>query len=505
MTNDELKPKVLLIDDDRVAHERFQDLARGRYRLYSAFGGEEGLTLALRHMPDLILLDVMMPVTDGLTVCSNLRAHPLLCDIPIIMLTALDDQETRLKSMMEGADEFLNKPFNELEMSLRLKNILQINRYRRLQNERARTQWLLNSAEEAFLILDEQLNIQYANNRAGVLLNLSQPVGLGESANFQLAICGFNSEPRTLWNNWLANPMAGENAGLHLFRPGTRALAGKTLLMRTHVHQVQNSASILVRLTDITSEAMAQLNSWCFHYHVSHKLFTPLTGLKGGLELLEQSAASKLDQSELELFEVAMKSTMRLLADCRKVVDFLEISQISPPQGSFTLKNISALCGEIWSSKGIRMAECGLDAKLLNRAVAVPEITLNAILAELTVNSCKFSLAGPPQIRVRIEASTKDMAVLRFSDAGKHIPPEQIDYVFRPHFQAEKTFTGSLPGMGLGLCSIALQIWQLGGSFAIKNNDFGTGVTVTLELPLIKLSEPEESPGQQKVPITWVA
>lgn len=192
MMND-TNPKILLVDDDRLAHERFHNLTGNRYELHSAYDGQEAMSRALECSPDLILLDVMMPSIDGLTACNNLRAHPHLNDIPIIILTALSDQDTRLKSMMEGADDFLTKPFDELEMSLRLRNLLQVNRYRRLQNERMRTQWLLDNATEAFLILDEQLTIQYANHQAAALFSLAQPIGIGELVNFQTVVCDYNA------------------------------------------------------------------------------------------------------------------------------------------------------------------------------------------------------------------------------------------------------------------------------------------------------------------------
>ena len=492
MTN-EYKPRILLIDDDRHAHEWFQNMHEDHYQLHSAYDGEAGLLRAVECVPDLILLDVMMPGTDGLTACGNLRAHPRVCDIPIIMLTALDDQETRLKCMREGADEFLTKPFNELEMTLRLRNLLQVNRYRQLLNERGRTQWLLNNAQEAFLVLDDQLNIEYANHRACALLGLSQPVGIGEPVNFQLAVWDFHSEPRALWDEWLANPRSDTKGGLHLLRPASPTSPAISISMCTHVHFARDRASILVRLKDITAAAKAQLHRWSFHHHVSHKLFTPLTGLKAGLEMMEETAAGKLDSIEIDALQVAMTSTARLLSDCRKVVDYLDLSSGCPPAGSFAIKNLSALCGEIWSACGIRMAVCDLHAKLWEQALAMPEITLTAILAELTVNSRKFSPAGPPQITLRVEPSTKGRAIFRFSDTGSHIPPEQLADVWRPHFQAERSFTGSVPGMGLGLPSVALQVWHSGGTFAIQNNDVGAGVTVTLEIPLAKPAVAEES------------
>lgn len=484
----ELKPRILLIDDDRLAHERFRNLIGDHYQLHSAYGGEDGLASAVSLMPDLILLDVMMPGIDGLTVCGNLRAHPLVCDIPIIMLTALDDQETRLKSMVEGADEFLNKPFNELEMSLRLKNLLQINRYRRLQNERARTQWLLDSAQDAFLILDDQLNIEYANHRACSVFDLTQPAGFGEPINFQTTLSEFHSESCGLWNKWLSNPTGRDFNRIHLLRQATPTRPAKAFVMRTHVYEVRSRASILVQLTEVTKEAQSLSLCWNFQHHVAHKLFTPITGIKGGLEMLEETAAGKLDMIEADALQVAIKSSARLLADCRRVVEYLDLTRAGVASGSFPMNDIDALCGDIWKSAGVRMAVCDLDAKLWNRALSIPEIPLAAILTELTNNSRKFTESGTPRITLRIVESPRNTAVFHFSDEGLGIPPEQLADVWLPYFQAEKTFTGSVPGMGLGLSSVALQVWQAGGAFAIKNNDFGKGVTVTLEIPLVSVT-----------------
>ena len=499
----ELKPRILLIDDDRIAHERLKNLIGDHYQLHSAYGGEDGLASAVSFMPDLILLDIMMPGTDGLTVCANLRAHPLLSDIPIIMLTALDDQETRLKSMLEGADEFLNKPFNELEMTLRLRNLLQINRYRRLQNELNRTQWLLDNSQEAFLVLDDQLTVQYANRRACFLLGLAQPVGIGKTVNFQQAVCEFHPEPRTRWDEWLGSPRTFESGVLHLVRPATPSRPALTLSMRTHVHMVRGSASILVRLSDITPEVRTQSLRWNFHNHVAHKLFTPLTGLKAGLEMLGETVGGKLDQIELDAFDVAMKSAGRLLADCRRVVEYLDQSRAGTYLGGFPLKNLRALCSEVWASSGIRMAVCYLDAGLEQRVLAMPDITVTAMVAELTTNSLKFNMAGPPQINLRVEGSTRGTAIFRFADEGRQIPPEQIASVWLPHFQAETKYTGSVPGMGLGLSVLALQIWQVGGAFAIQNNDSGKGVTVTLEIPLMESGSSAASQVQLRDPEAW--
>jgi CheY-like chemotaxis protein len=99
---------VLVIDDDPTARnlmERF--LAREGYRVVSAAGGEEGLRLARENRPDAITLDILMPGMDGWAVLSTLKADPQLADVPVILVTIIDDQNL---GFALGASEYLNKP-----------------------------------------------------------------------------------------------------------------------------------------------------------------------------------------------------------------------------------------------------------------------------------------------------------------------------------------------------------------------------------------------------------
>src|SRR5690606_24842412 len=102
------------------------------YKIMSAHNGPAALQKADEMMPDLILLDVMMPGMDGFEVCRRLRAAPKLAEVPIIILTALDDRASRLRGIEAGADDFLTKPADRQELRLRVKTILRLDRYRTL-------------------------------------------------------------------------------------------------------------------------------------------------------------------------------------------------------------------------------------------------------------------------------------------------------------------------------------------------------------------------------------
>lgn len=115
------KAKVLVIDDDRSVCKVVADvLLTEDIEVLEAHDGAEGLILAKRERPDLIILDVMMPVMSGYEVCHSLRGSFLTANIPVIMLTALGDPMEKVKGMAEGADDYLTKPFHSHELRSRV-------------------------------------------------------------------------------------------------------------------------------------------------------------------------------------------------------------------------------------------------------------------------------------------------------------------------------------------------------------------------------------------------
>lgn len=133
------KPCILIVDDEPIIQQTLEALLPAEiYEVHHARDGAEGLAKAIALQPDAILLDIMLPRVDGLAVCRQLREHPLLAEVPILMITSLDDRATRLAGLEAGADDFLTKPFDTLELLARLKTITRLNRYRRLIEQRDR-------------------------------------------------------------------------------------------------------------------------------------------------------------------------------------------------------------------------------------------------------------------------------------------------------------------------------------------------------------------------------
>src|SRR6266567_1300548 len=92
----------------------------------AARNGEEALATVLREPPDLILLDVMMQGMDGYQVASAIKSNPATRNIPLIMLTALDDRDARMAGLSSGAEDFLTKPLDCAELRVRVRNLLRL-------------------------------------------------------------------------------------------------------------------------------------------------------------------------------------------------------------------------------------------------------------------------------------------------------------------------------------------------------------------------------------------
>jgi signal transduction histidine kinase len=128
---------LLIVDDIASARETLLAMLEPEnYQIEQAKDGFQALQILQQIQPDLILLDVMMPGMDGFEVCRRIRATPQLAEIPIIILTALDDRASLIQGIEAGADDFLSKPVDRYELTARVRTITRLNRYHILQQQR---------------------------------------------------------------------------------------------------------------------------------------------------------------------------------------------------------------------------------------------------------------------------------------------------------------------------------------------------------------------------------
>ncbi|MCL4536313.1 MAG: response regulator [Nitrospirae bacterium] len=124
---EEKQTKILIVDDEEANLKYMSTLiSRYGYIFDTARNGIEAIEKTKKINPDIILLDILMPEMDGIEACKRLKEDPETRHIPIIVLTALEDKETKIESLKAGANDFLSKPVDNIELIARIKNFLQL-------------------------------------------------------------------------------------------------------------------------------------------------------------------------------------------------------------------------------------------------------------------------------------------------------------------------------------------------------------------------------------------
>jgi diguanylate cyclase (GGDEF)-like protein len=124
------RPSILIVDDEVSNIEILSAVLEEDHDIYFATSGDEALEIARSALPDLILLDVLMPGTDGYEVCARLKGDALLADVPVIFTTALGDQEAEVKGLTLGAIDYIHKPISPVIVRARVRNHLEMKRMR---------------------------------------------------------------------------------------------------------------------------------------------------------------------------------------------------------------------------------------------------------------------------------------------------------------------------------------------------------------------------------------
>ncbi|PWJ37940.1 hybrid sensor histidine kinase/response regulator transcription factor [Sediminitomix flava] len=156
------KPKVVVIDDNHSIRELLQSLLEETYEVFLAEDGEKGLSLAKEVMPNLILSDIMMPILDGYELTKKIREDSQLCHLPIVLLTAKNSENSKLKGYEYGVDAYVTKPFNSDVLLARIHTLIE---NRSNQQKRFRTDIDIQPSEITFTPIDEK----FLNRLVGIV------------------------------------------------------------------------------------------------------------------------------------------------------------------------------------------------------------------------------------------------------------------------------------------------------------------------------------------------
>ncbi|SFM17379.1 response regulator [Methanolobus profundi] len=169
------RDKVLIVDDEQAIVELMGLYLKSDYEVIPAYSGQEALDKVKSEKPDIILLDVMMPDMNGYEVCRVLKTSVETQFLPVVMVTALSGKDDRIKGIEVGADEFLGKPVNRLELVTRVRSLLRIKHLQdKILAERNEAMNYLDVAGFIVFVLDADMKIHLVNTKGNDILGYGE-------------------------------------------------------------------------------------------------------------------------------------------------------------------------------------------------------------------------------------------------------------------------------------------------------------------------------------------
>ncbi len=473
---------ILIVDDEPSGREALAGLLSGQgYVLAFAENGSEAIDRAVALHPDLILLDVMMPDMDGFEVCRRIRVDGLLAEVPIVLLTALDDQESRLAGIEAGADDFISKPYNRTELRARIKTITRLNRYRRLVVEREQAEWVLERSDEGFLIIGGDDHILYANVKArlylGIIGGVEEPV---EGTFLQHVKETFRCEPGELWEGWPSRAVLARAEKLYLIREETREREACWLEVSSFERSLGENVQWLIRIREVTQEVKARRFSLIVKRLMLFRLRRALGTIKKELQC---SSTLHGEGDCINSIARTLEHVENFEGELGAFSLYLEAPVLARSGQGFRPGELSILLKKLADDLGIEQVLVSVEREAEDLTVSLSETALELIFWEILDNSRKFHPEKSPLMMVKVSCQSQKGLIISVCDDGVNISPHRLARVWMPYYSGDEVRAESGSGEGLGLSLVASLIWQAGGSCRLYNRADGPGVIFECSLP----------------------
>ena len=499
-----MKPLILIADDTLANREMLGELLEAEnYRLVEVADGPAALQIAAETPPDLVLLDVMMPGMDGFEVCRRLRADARLAEVPVILITALDDQASRLAGIEAGADDFITKPFNRAELRARVRTITRLNRYRRL----VETQTQLRESEARFLKLAEHSDDIFWFHTVDPLHITYLSPAVEKIWGWPAA--RFYEDPR-LWTRGIhpddqlrvhAAYEAMTTGGSARFEEEYRVIQpdGAVRWVLDSGTPIRNGGPAIVSIggvaRDITERketeerllrAQRLENVGMLAAGIAHDFNNALAPLVMGCQLVRLHVSDAGGQRLLDTME---RSTGRSVALVRQLLSFArgaggqsqllqlrhvlrEVIELAEATFPKSIRVEAHLPGEPWP---VQANPTQIHQVFLNLCVNARDAMPQGGELTLTAANCTLDAAAAAKIA---DARPGAFLTVEVRDTGTGIAPDVLARIWEPFF----TTKGDGKGTGLGLSTVRGIVHNHGGFVTVRTHP-GHGTAFTVYLP----------------------
>jgi PAS domain S-box-containing protein len=482
------RARVLVADDNADMRAYAARLLSDAYEVTVVSDGTAALEEIRANPPDLVLSDIMMPRLDGFGLLHALRADPLTCEIPVILLTARAGEEARIEGLESGADDYLTKPFGARELLARVEAAIKLQNVRRENNQALREsehqyRTLFNSMDEGFCTIEVQfdavgkaIDIQFLEVNAA----FEKQTGIQSAKGRRMRELAPDLE-----SNWFeiygrvaltGEPVRFENEAKQLGR------WYDVYAFRVDRPEMRRVAVIFNDITERRrrEEQLCQANRDLeqFAYSASHDLQEPIRSVSIYSQLLTERLKGLLDEEGLRYLDFVRGGAARMDVLVRDLLKYTQIINFEPK-----LENCDsneALCAAISNlDNAIRSSEATISARRLP-TVRVQTVHLQQLLQNLIGNAIKYrGKDRKPEIGVTGECQD-GWCTFSVSDNGIGIALEYLDTVFGlfKRLHTHDQYSGT--GIGLAICQRIVE--RYGGRIWVES-ELGKGSTFRFTLP----------------------
>ncbi|GAB4424021.1 MAG: response regulator [Anaerolineales bacterium] len=488
MTTEEKRATVMVhAVDQAVKQEVYALLSDADMRVHFTENGE----IAERTeelLPDVILID-NDPRLNPFEVCRAIRTNRLLENIPVLLMCDRTDRDSRPPALSAGVDDFLEKPFEEVEVLSRLRLMVRLSAVNFLWGDLTRFTWMAENSKDGYLLLDRSGVVHYANQSAQQILNLAEDY-LGLPFR-QIVERYYEVQPTEVWENWSSTPES-----CFLVLPESPTARTTWIFVDALDTMVGSDLHRVVRLSDVTEKMTNYQDMRHFHTVVAHKLKTPMSIMYSNLSIIETRMDLLTPEEIKDFVQRAMMGVSRLSKEIKDILNLIDAPLTLSDGEPFALKDFQKVLAAACEATKVRNVAVFVSEKMQDKTIALTEPALEMILTELLENSQKFHPKHAPYVEITFEFSTPGFVYMLVADDGLTLTPEQLSWARLPYVQAEKDFTGELPGMGVGIPMVTSLVWGVGGNLWIRNRSDGPGIVVQLKIPLEETFKNRERPSE---------
>ncbi|MCM2567397.1 MULTISPECIES: hybrid sensor histidine kinase/response regulator [Janthinobacterium] len=447
-SNNQIKPdeiEILIVEDSPTQAERLRRLIQSlHYNARVAANGQLALAAIRERKPHLVLSDIVMPEMNGYDLCRAIKSDPTLRDIPVILVTSLNDPKDIIRGIECGADNFIRKPYAEDYLLNRISHMLMNQKLRKNQN-----------------------------------VEIGIALYLGDQKHF------INAERQQILDLLISTYEQAVQVNGEL-QARERQVIELNMRLAHHAAELE-TINREIALKNLELAEASRMKS-AFIANMSHELRTPLNAIIGFTGALLMKLPGPLTSDQDKQLNTIRASARHLLSLINDILDVAKIEagkltlSIEPVHCQELMADVADTLRPLAQQKGLALEMALGEAGQPPAIIDTDRRALTQILINLLNNAIKFTEQGT----VRISLAQRDedgvlVTEMSIADSGAGIKEEDQAKLFQAFSQLDSTSTRHVEGAGLGLYLCQNLANAIGGALFF-NSDYGSGSTFTLAL-----------------------